>query len=173
MNRSALFLTPLLLAAAPMGVVLPGTMVDALSHVVIDATHTAYCMVNPTILGNSGQQTFATLGPNATLFHQNTNTGPVIVNFQGLAEGELITSGTSTYVGYNYYGSGPAVLSFASATTGIIVFLGAGNTIANKTYAPIFNSFATSFDGATGRLFVSFGIVMGPCAVPFRAAFQS
>jgi hypothetical protein len=161
------------LAAAPPGALTPGTMLDGMGQTVIDATHTAFCLINPVIVGSPGSQSFATLGPANTVFQQQSAGGSVLLSFPGLAEGEQVINGGGSEVGYSYYSQGMALLSFTSATTGTIAFPGAGNTIENGGITPAFNDFATSFDSANGRLFVSFGIEMGPCAVVFRGAFQA
>jgi hypothetical protein len=160
-------------AAAPPGVPVPGTLDDGIGEAAIDAQHTAYCMINPSIGGTAGAQQFVTLGPTATVFQQNQANGPVMVTFPGLAEGEQIVQNGQTQATYTYFSQGTAILSFVTATTGSIAFIGSGNTLPNPNISPTFNSYATSFNASNNRLYVSFGIAMGPCAVAFRGAFQT
>jgi hypothetical protein len=160
-------------AAPPPGALVPGTLDDGTGEAVIDATHTAFCMINPSIGGTEGAQTFFTLGPSDTVFQQNQSSGPVVVTFPGLAEGELIVQNGQTQASYYYFSRGTAILSFVTATTGTIAFIGSGNTLPNPNINPTFNSYATSFNASNNRLYVSFGIIMGPCSVAFRGAFQT
>jgi hypothetical protein len=161
-------------AQIPLGLLAPGTVLDATGTTVQGAGETAYCMINPSIAGQSGSQSFVTLGPAATGFQQNKTGSPVILTFPGLAQGELITSNGQTEAAYTYFSQGTAVLVFSTgSSSGTITFLGSGNSLPNKTIKPTFSGYAASYNAATGRLYVSFGIRLGPCSVPFRGAFQA
>jgi hypothetical protein len=136
-------------AQIPLGLLAPGTVLDATGTAVQNAGETAYCMINPSIAGQSGSQSFVTLGPAATGFQQNKTGSPVILTFPGLAEGELLTGNGQTEAAYTYF------------------------SLPNKAIKPTFSGYAASYNAATGRLYVSFGIRLGPCSVPFRGAFQA
>jgi len=155
----------------PLGATLPGT-VKSLSVVAPKTGLPAnLCAINATL--NAAATGVTLLGPATALYRRDVADGPVTLTLPPVIYGSLTGSSSAPVATVLFGGVGAVRLTFKSAKSGTIAFLPGGVTMPDAAINPLFSSYTAIWNGTLNRMFVSFDLRMGKCAVPLVGVFQS